>query len=106
MTPIIRLILIAFVFTLLGCGGGTSGNPTTSIAINKPSSVSFGQITHGSTSAPLAIAITNSGSANFTISAAPTVTGANASDFAIVSTTCTLGASVAPGQSCSVTMTF
>jgi len=105
MRPIKQVILVVAVFMLVGCGGTSApGTPTT--AISKPSFISFGQIAHGATSAPLAITITNSGSASFTISAAPSVTGANATDFAIVSTTCTLGANIAPNQSCSVTMTF
>lgn len=59
------------------------------------------------TTAPLTAIVTNSGNALLDISATPTITGFNFSDFAIASgTTCVAGATIAPGSSCQINITF
>ncbi len=60
-----------------------------------------------STGDTLPIAVTNSGGAPLSITSAPSVIGSNFSDFVVASgTTCIQGASIAPGQSCVVNVTF
>jgi hypothetical protein len=68
-----------------------------------PSSLSFGSVTVGTTSAPQAIQLTNNQSTNLTISSIST-----AAPFAVSSQTCgTLpGAVVAAGASCTINVTF
>ncbi len=68
-----------------------------------PSSLSFGNQTVGTTSAPQAIQLTNNQSGNLTISSIST-----AAPFAVSSQTCgTLpGAVVGPGASCTINVTF
>jgi surface antigen len=59
------------------------------------------------TSAPMLATVTNAGSTSLVLSASPTVTGFNFSDFGIDgSTTCVAGKTIAPGDSCQVSVTF
>ena len=66
--------------------------------------VDFPDTTVNTTSAPIAITITNSGSATLHISAVA-LTGTNLSDFAAATDTCT-GAALAPNATCAVGVTF
>jgi hypothetical protein len=68
------------------------------------SGLSFGNQTVGSTSAAQTETVTNSGTANLTISAV-TMGGTNTSDFAKSADTCT-GATVIPNSICTVSVTF
>jgi predicted outer membrane repeat protein len=71
-----------------------------------PSSGSFGTVSPGTTSSTTTFTITNSGSSALAFGAgAATLSGSNASDFAITSDTCS-SASVAIGASCTVAVTF
>jgi hypothetical protein len=67
-----------------------------------PTSLSFGSVAVGSASAPLAVTLTNSGTASLAISGI-TVTGSNAGDF---TQTNTCGTSVAAGAKCTISVTF
>jgi hypothetical protein len=80
----------------------TCGSAPPPVTLN-PSSLSFGSVTVGTTSAPQAIQLTNNQSTNLTISSIST-----AAPFAVSSQTCgTLpGAVVAAGASCTINVTF
>ena len=69
-----------------------------------PTSVTFGSQLVGTTSPPQSITVTNSGSALLFISSAVT-RGTNALDFTEVNDGCS-GLALAPGTSCSVSITF
>ncbi len=79
---------------------GTPG--TAAQATLSPASLTFGNQTVGSASAPQTITFSNTGGAAVSISSI-WLSGQNASDFGM-STTC--GTSVAPGASCAVSITF
>jgi hypothetical protein len=81
----------------------TGAGATSGINFN-PTSVSFGNQTVSTTSAPQTITVTNNGGASLHITSV-TPTGTNASDFAKTSDTCT-GATVAASATCTVTLTF
>src|SRR6267142_2893625 len=68
-----------------------------------PLSLSFGNVIVGVTTSPMAVTLTNTGSATLTI-ASITLTGANAADYAISANSC--GGSLAVGLNCSVSVTF
>jgi len=74
-----------------------------SVSLSTPS-LSFGAQNVNTTSAPQTETVTNTGTANLTISTV-TVGGTNASDFATSADTCT-GATVAPSNTCTVSVTF
>jgi hypothetical protein len=67
-------------------------------------SLSFGNQPTSTTSAPQTETLTNTGTANLTISTV-TISGTNASDFAKSADTCT-GATVTPTSTCAVSVTF
>jgi len=67
-------------------------------------SLSFGNQVVGTATGAQSVTVTNSGTANLTIAKA-TIGGANASDFAISTDTCS-GATVILGGTCSVSVTF
>jgi hypothetical protein len=69
-----------------------------------PSALSFPDQLLGTASAALPVTVTNSGTANLTISAVA-IGGANSTDFATSADTCS-GATVAPNGTCSVSVTF
>ncbi len=78
----------------------TVNSPTVTLS---PPSINFGRTSVGSTSVPKAETITNTGTGaliNFSWS----ITGPNAGDFAISSTTCT--ATLNPGAGCVINLTF
>jgi sugar lactone lactonase YvrE len=69
-----------------------------------PTALDFGSQVVGVTSAPQTVTLTNSGTADLTISTVA-LTGADASDFAISADTCS-GATVTPSSTCAVSVTF
>jgi hypothetical protein len=77
---------------------GTSATQTTVL----PTPVAFGNVPHGTTSAPITVTLTNNQSVAISLSPAPNIS-AGATTFAIKSTTC--GASVAAFGSCTVSVT-
>ena len=114
-------ISVAFRPTATGARSATlaiaSSNPTalsapvsgTGIApVISPSNnaFQFGSITVGTTTTPQTLTITNAGNANLVINGA-TISGGNASDFAVSSNLCPIGgAGLVPGTSCYISMTF
>ncbi|HEY6272227.1 MAG TPA: choice-of-anchor D domain-containing protein [Terriglobales bacterium] len=87
-----------------------SGSGTGAVVSLAPSAVVFGAEDVGTTSMASSVTLTNNGNATLTISATagPSITGAQAGDFKIQSsgTTCTAGATVAPGKNCAIAVTF
>jgi uncharacterized protein (TIGR03118 family) len=72
-----------------------------------PVMLAFGSQLQGTASSSQTITVENTGSGPLTLSAAPAITGTGASEFAIGGTsTCTNGATVAAGTSCTVIVTF
>ena len=67
-------------------------------------SLTFGSQNVGSPSAPQTVTVTNTGTANLTISTA-TVSGTNPGDFATSADLCS-GATVAPSSTCTINVTF
>ena len=95
---------IASILLFASCGGGGDPAPTVSapgITISSASITYKSQLV-GATSAPQTVTLTNSGNATLNI-ASLKVTGPNAADF-VLTTMC--GSSVAPGASCTATVTF
>lgn len=89
-------------------GAFTVGSVQVDAADFSPSSspVAFGSITVGMTSAASTLTVTNAGSAALTFGAgAVSIAGANASDFALGTDTCS-STTVAIGATCAVTVTF
>jgi hypothetical protein len=83
---------------------GTGVTPAPAVSLS-PASLGFGQQRVGTTSAEQNVTLTNSGTAALTI-ASIGLTGANAGDFAQVGD-CPLGpATLAPGASCTISVTF
>ncbi len=83
-------------------GTGLSAVPA---VCSSAGSLSFGSVAVGFTSAAKSLTITSCGSAPLVISNFVTITGANASDFAITNDLCS-GGSITPGGSCTVSVTF
>ena len=72
-----------------------------------PSTLMFGSTTTGTTAAaPAQITYTNPKSVNNTITAAITIGGANAGDFALGAGTCTAGGNVSGSGTCTVDISF
>jgi hypothetical protein len=85
-------------------GTGTVNPPAATVS---PSTLTFSGQLVTTTSAAQTVTIKNTGGSNLNISAAPSFTGANASDFAVATgTTCTSGAAVAPNATCVINVTF
>ena len=78
--------------------------PAPGATITPSGTVLFPNTTQNTTSAPIALTVTNTGNATLNITTV-TLTGANASDFATASNTCA-GAAVAANASCAVGVTF
>ena len=86
--------------------GGTGIVPA-AIATISPSPLTFPGELVTTTSAAQPITVKNTGSAALNITATPSIGGTNPSDFAVASgSTCTNGASVTPGNSCVINVTF
>src|SRR6185437_4262882 len=82
-------------------GTGASGQVTLS-----QSSLSFGNVAQGTTTAPSASILTNTGNSTLSITNAK-ISGVNATDFAFGgSNTCIAGAAVLPGASCTIAVDF
>ncbi|MFQ3684702.1 choice-of-anchor D domain-containing protein [Roseiflexus sp.] len=83
--------------------------PTTVAAASgevDPDSIAFGSIKKGTTSAPRTLSLKNTGAAPLTINEI-VIGGVNATDFARVSGAAdNCGAALAPGASCTITLTF
>lgn len=72
-----------------------------------PPSVSFGNETVTETSKAVSVTVTNNGTADLNFSAAPALSGGDAKDFAIASsTTCAAATPVAVSKSCTIDLTF
>jgi hypothetical protein len=84
-----------------------TGTPAPAPAVTfSPTSLTFASTQVGSTSSTQTIMVMNSGNAPLTLSSI-NITGANPTDFNLVSTTCsTTGGSVAAGSSCGITLSF
>ena len=80
-----------------------SGTGTAASAGVSPSSLSFAATVVGSTSSPQTVTLSNGGTAAISISSI-SISGTDASDFAISAKTC--GASLAGSGSCTVSITF
>lgn len=78
--------------------------PPTPHALVAPAALAFGSQAVGSASAAQTVTVTNTGSAALTV-AGVAVTGANPTDFAKTSDTCS-GATIAPAATCSITVAF
>jgi len=86
-------------------GGGGTPPPTAAPAVSfSPTSLTFGAQAIGTTSPPQSITVTNTGNAGLFINSAAT-RGADPLDFTQVSDGCS-GLTLAPGTSCSVSITF
>ncbi|MDE2049309.1 MAG: choice-of-anchor D domain-containing protein, partial [Betaproteobacteria bacterium] len=95
---------IADVVAYIQSKNGVSPAPTTAPAVSlSGSSLAFGNVTVGTTSAAAALTVSNTGTADLMISAI-TPGGSNPGDFA-VGGTCAVGA-LAAGKSCTVSATF
>ncbi len=81
--------------------GQTAGAGTP--ALTMPSATNFGTVNVGASSSIVAKTINSTGTAAAQIT---TVTSSNPSEFTIVSRTCTDGATVNPGSSCTVSVQF
>lgn len=84
--------------------GTGADNP---VAVVNPSAMDFGTIGVGSTSEPLTAIVTNTGSTDLTITANPSISGADAAQFAILNpaNACVSGTVLSPGESCPVEVT-
>jgi len=80
-----------------------SGAAAPSVSLT-PSTLPFGSENMGTTSAPLTVTLTNTGTANLILSTV-TMGGTNAGDFAESTDSCT-GATVTPKSTCTVGVTF
>lgn len=98
-TPADQVISGTKAFDANNCYGASAGSPA--IGFN-PTTLAFGNVVQATTSPGMTVTITNTGTAT-EASMALSVTGTNAADFAISSTTC--GASLGAGSSCTATLT-
>ena len=81
-----------------------TGTAVIPVVSPSPASLDFGSQPVNTTSSAQSVVLTNTGNANLNFTGAPTLTGVNASDFAISSTTCP--ATLAAGANCAVSVTF
>jgi hypothetical protein len=99
----VRLAASVFATLLLGVSALAQTAPI--LTVNSPNPVNdFGRLNTGTLSPTQVITVSNSGTANLTISNT-TLTGVNPGDFTLVSTTCT-GAVLAPNATCTATVRF
>ena len=80
-------------------GGGGKAKPAISVS---PTSLAFGEVNVGSTTGPLTVTVTSSGTANLTISGV-SLSGGNV--FAMTNG-CPVGAALSPGAACTISVTF
>jgi hypothetical protein len=96
-------LLVIGVWTACGGGGASSPPPPPAPIVSlSPTSLSFGSVDLGVSSAPLSVTLTNTGTATLNI-ASMSLTGTNAGDF---SGTSNCPSSVLAGGSCTISMTF
>ena len=81
---------------------GTGVSLTTAVTLN-PTSLDFGRVTVGQTSAPLSVTLTSSGGSPVTVTNVG-ISGGNAGNFAVVANNCLT--TLNPGATCSVSVTF
>jgi hypothetical protein len=89
--------------TLSLTGTGVASAP---IATVTPSTLAFSGQLVTTTSTAQTVTVKNTGNATLTISATPSISGTNASDFAIGTNTCTSGSTVAANATCTLNVTF
>ncbi|MGA8210630.1 MAG: choice-of-anchor D domain-containing protein, partial [Nocardioidaceae bacterium] len=78
-----------------------TGTGTTPVVGLSTAAVAFGDVTTGTTGPARAVTLTNSGTAQVTIHDV-SISGANAAEFSLGTTTCTVGANIAPHSTCVV----
>ncbi|WP_176441874.1 choice-of-anchor D domain-containing protein [Granulicella rosea] len=96
------VVLLMSLLSLAGCGGGsttTAPAATAQIALNV-STLSFGSVTVGQTSASQTVTLNNTGSATATLSG---ITLSDTTDFALMNG---CAATLAPAASCTLTLSF
>lgn len=87
-------------------GTGTAAAP---VVVLLPTTLPFGPVAQGTTSASMTVTVQNIGNATLIFSGAVTITGTNAGDFNIVNlvgTSCGTGFQVVPGANCTIDVTF
>jgi hypothetical protein len=89
---------------ILALTGNGLAPATPGVTVAPSSPIILPSTTQGATSVPVVVTITNSGNATLNVSAV-TLTGANASDFALAPDNCT-GKAVAANATCTVGITF
>jgi uncharacterized repeat protein (TIGR01451 family) len=84
-----------------------SGTGVGPVAEVTPSSIDFGAVAVGTTSAPRTVTITNTGdTGQDLVLTADSITGPNAGDFAFVSERCVTSGVLAAGSSCTIELSF
>jgi hypothetical protein len=91
--------------TALMSAAGTCPAPAPAVGLS-PQSAPFGAALISLPATPAVVRLTNLGSANLTFSANPSISGVNAVDFSIGSSTCSTATVLTGGQSCTVTVNF
>jgi|GEM_PF-3119048 len=82
---------------------GMGANAGAALGVN-PTSLTFGDITLGTTSAVQSVTVTNGGTASLIISSVG-FAGGNAGEFVVLNSTC-VGAGILPGNSCTILVGF
>jgi Abnormal spindle-like microcephaly-assoc'd, ASPM-SPD-2-Hydin len=82
------------------------GSNAVALASLSPDPLTFPSGTVGTASAPLAVTLTNGGGAVLTVTAKPSIAGANASDFTIATENCSSPGTVAAGGTCAINVVF
>lgn len=72
----------------------------------QPTSLTFPAQTIQTTSTAQTVTLTNTGQQDLALTSAPVIAGTNSSDFAVSSTTCTLGLILTANANCSISVTF
>jgi len=85
---------------------GTGSAMTPAKVLLVTATVAFGLVPQGATSAPMTAVLMNVGGSPLNFSSNPTITGANAADFVITTSSCSTAAPVPASQTCTVTLTF
>ena len=109
-------LVIGNVARYLQTGSGTEGVPPTESPTASPTGevgslslsdarIDFGKQTVGNRDVPHVLTLTNNGATPISISDIA-LTGANASNFALIPGSCTKGASLKPGESCEIRVNF
>jgi len=95
-----------FVISSCSIAPGSVVGPM-SPAVSLPANLAFGSIPQGVTSPPMVVTLKNTGTGPLNFSSNPSVSGANAADFAITAaTTCSTANQVPANATCTVTLTF